>query len=131
LEKEAPTDACARRIVFIHGPIEKIPLKPQSVDLVFDNWGTSSHNLERPGYLVDAVFDKLKPKSKWIAGHLYFESNSKSMLQIPKECQRYLLLENIKKSYTDRGFISLDTKEMCAIDEGGEWEPWLLKGDRF
>ncbi|HEX7714498.1 MAG TPA: MerR family transcriptional regulator [Bacillota bacterium] len=126
LEKEASRT----KFVFIHGNIEDIPLKKETVDLVLDFWGTSCHNFKKPGYLINYIKDRLKPGGRWLAGHLYFKEDSSSLKRLAKECRLYLYLDNIIGSYQNNGFTLLDSKDMGYIDEGGEYEPFLVKGDK-
>ena len=117
------------KLIFSCSEFNDLPIADKSVDLIIDKISGSSYDLNKVGFTMSLLRDKLKDSGRWIGTYLHFPTNA-----IPKALKKemipYFTLHRIKKAF-QQDYVEIDSKDFGNITmEVGEYGSFLNKDDK-
>ena len=124
LEKKAEKP----KIIFICTEFSHIPIKDNIVDIIIDKANGSFYDINKAGFVMDILCDKLKDRGKWLGTYLYFP-DGKYPKKIQEKYHEYFDIDNLKQVF-NKNYEEIDTMRydrLCM--KIGEYGSFLEKGD--
>lgn len=117
--------------VFICCDFSQIPVKDNTIDLVFDFYGSTNYNFRETSFLMDLLDSKVKPDGRWYGVYFCLDKYSKTVMQYPPECRPYFYKDNLLRKLGESSFRMLDSADLGCVNRAGEFEPFFIEGDNL
>jgi DNA-binding transcriptional MerR regulator len=117
------------KVLFLCADFEKLPLKPESVDLLLDISGASNYAFDHSDkFLLDTIDPLTKPDTILHAYYILFEKFSKHT-KIDDGSKKWFKLDTITESLKQLKYIKTDDYISDSVEKGGPLEDYFVPGE--
>lgn len=123
IEQTYNTDA---KVIYISSDFKKLPLKSNSMDLVFDVFGTSTHKLYDPSAAVESLAKYLNPDGYWYGSYKHVIPGEAFFKEGFKRCESLMRLDYIKTEL--EYFRQIESSDIGSTQNIGEYAKVMKDG---
>lgn len=116
-------------ILFICCDFPRIPLKTQSVDVLYDFIGTSNFSFEHREFLLRLVEWLLKTEAELLGSYIIFQNFSPDNM-VPVDFRPNFQIHSVKKQIEELGFIKEAEYTSGIVTKGGIYENYFRSGEQ-
>lgn len=118
-----------KNIIFICSDFLEIPIKRNSIDVLFDIGGTSNYSFEHEEFLLKHMERYVKKECLLLGQYILFKNFSEHSL-IDKKVRKNFLIDNIKKEIKALKYMMIDDTQSNYIESGGKYEDYFISGEK-
>jgi len=117
------------KILYLCADFMTLPLKPQSIDAVFDISGSSNYAFDHPVFLLDGMETLIKPDTTLHGYYILFKNFSKHS-KVAVAHRPLFSWETVKAMIHTLGYVEIDHLITEAVDQGGPLENYFVAGEK-
>ncbi|MBN2286879.1 MAG: MerR family transcriptional regulator [Tissierellales bacterium] len=117
------------KILFVCADFTKLPIKPCSIDVLFDISGSSNYSFTHTEFLLYEIDYLLKQKTYLLGYYILFE-NFVSNSKIPALFRPGFRLQQIQSHLKTLQYACMDELISEPVEKGGPLEDYFVEGER-
>lgn len=130
LKKMLESANCSKNILFLCCNFSHIPIKNESVDILFDITGTSNYSFNDTRFLLEVIDRYVKRDAYLMGAYILFENFSERST-IHKTYRKNFMIDNIINGIHDLGYRKITEDYIYDyIKKADKYENYLTKGER-
>lgn len=118
-----------KKILFICADFLEIPIKNESVDVLFDASGTSNYSFNHQEFLIERINHYMKKEALFYGSFIVFKKFAVDS-HIKENHRHNFDQEHIKSSIKSLGYEIVDEKVTDDIEKGGKYEDYFVDGEK-